>query len=189
MGTPEFLEDCLYEEIPEKARKNVLLVERNDCTFTQKSINVQKEGGKLAIIIDNVVEQSESIIMKDDGKGHSVTIPTVLIGREDGLKMLEYIAQSPTITVSFELKVAQRSDVTLWLDVLDHKNYIFLRNFQSYFARIAPDSTPPPTQSTSASPTPPPAAATTATRIAVSTMGSTAGTRSASTLSRTRGKR
>lgn len=57
MGTPEFLEDCLYEEIPDKARRSVLLVERNDCTFTQKSINVQKEGGKMAVIIDNKVER------------------------------------------------------------------------------------------------------------------------------------
>ncbi len=57
MGTPEFLEDCLYEEIPDKAGRSVLLVERNDCTFTQKSINVQKEGGKMAVIIDNKVER------------------------------------------------------------------------------------------------------------------------------------
>jgi len=95
----------------------------------------------LAVIIDNVVEESESIVMKDDGKGHFVTIPTVLIGREDGLKILDYISQSPIIMVSFELKVASRSDVTLWVDVLDHKNYIFLRNFQPYFKRIAEDGT------------------------------------------------
>lgn len=42
IGIPEFLEDCVYEEIPSDAKKNIILVERNDCTFTQKSINVQK---------------------------------------------------------------------------------------------------------------------------------------------------
>jgi hypothetical protein len=140
LGIPEFLEDCLYEEMPEKSRKSIMLVERNDCTFTQKSINVQKEGGKLAIIMDNVVESPERIVMKDDGKGHSVTIPTVLISKEDGLKMLEFINQNPIIMVSFDLKVTPRSNVTLWLDVLDHKNYIFLRNFNFYFKKMVNDS-------------------------------------------------
>lgn len=58
-----------------------MIVERADCTFTQKSINVQKEGGKLAVIIDNIVEKSQDVVMVDDGKGHFVTIPTVLIGK------------------------------------------------------------------------------------------------------------
>ncbi len=39
--------------------------------------------------------------MKDDGKGHFVTIPTVLINKEDGQKILEYINQHPIISVSF----------------------------------------------------------------------------------------
>lgn len=39
--------------MPSGYAKSILLVERNDCTFTQKSINVQLEGGKLAIIMDS----------------------------------------------------------------------------------------------------------------------------------------
>lgn len=78
--------------------------------------------------------------MRDDGKGHFVTIPTVLIGKEDGYKILEYASQHPIISVAFELTEKEKSDVTLWVDVLDHKNYIFLREFQSYFNRIEQDS-------------------------------------------------
>lgn len=44
--------------------------------------------------------------------------------------------QHPIISVAFELIEKEKSDVTLWIDVLDHKNYIFLREFQSYFSRI-----------------------------------------------------
>ena len=127
--------------------------------------------------------------MKDDGKGHFVTIPTVLISREDGLKILEYISQSPIIMVSFELKVAQSSDVTLWVDVLDHKNYIFLRNFQAYFRRIAEDSTSLIIQSTSTSHTPHQDAVIIATKIAVSTEASIAGIRLDSRLSKMQEKR
>lgn len=88
---------------------------------------MQKEGGKLAIVIDNAVERSENIVMVDDGKGHFVTIPTILIAREDGLKLLEYIQKNPIIMVAFELQVTARSDVKLWVDILDHRNFIFLR--------------------------------------------------------------
>ena len=56
IGTPSVLEDCIFEELPDFSMgAKIILVERNDCTFTQKSINVQKEGGKLAVVIDNTV--------------------------------------------------------------------------------------------------------------------------------------
>lgn len=50
------------------------------------------------------------------------------------------MSQHPIISVAFELTAKERSDVTLWIDVLDHKNYIFLREFQSYFNRVQSDS-------------------------------------------------
>ncbi len=55
--------------------------------------------------------------------------------------MLEYMNQNPIIMVSFDLKPSSRSNVTLWVDILDHKNFIFLRTFQSYFQRIKDSST------------------------------------------------
>ena len=70
------------------------MVERNDCTFTQKSINVQKEGGKLAIIMDNKVESPGDIVMIDDGHGFQVIIPTILISSEDGNKLLAPLSNS-----------------------------------------------------------------------------------------------
>jgi len=47
--------------------------------------NVENIGGHIALIINNVrVEDIESIIMADDGYGKSITIPGVLITKEDG---------------------------------------------------------------------------------------------------------
>lgn len=54
IGTPSVLEDCVFEDLAEQTNtKPILLIERNDCTFTQKSLNAQKEGAKLAVIMDN----------------------------------------------------------------------------------------------------------------------------------------
>lgn len=143
----------------------------------------------MAIIIDNKVERPEDVVMIDDGKGHSVTIPTVMVGKEDGLKMLEYINQNPIIMVSFELKESARSNVTLWIDILDHKNYIFLRTFQSYFKRIADNSNTLIIQSISISHTPPHGAQPIATIIIVSTMENTVGMQWATTSSKTQESR
>ena len=88
--------------MPETSKnKPIILVERNDCTFTQKSINVQKEGGKLAVIMDNnKKEDPGTIVMIDDGRGKQVHIPTVLIGYEDGEKIVEAVkAGSAAISI------------------------------------------------------------------------------------------
>ena len=41
---------------------------------------MQKEGGKLAVIMDNISEDPGQIVMVDDGRGGQVHIPTLLIG-------------------------------------------------------------------------------------------------------------
>jgi hypothetical protein len=42
------------------------------------------QGASLAIIVDNLVENTPSMIMKDDGFGYTVNIPSVFIGEKDG---------------------------------------------------------------------------------------------------------
>ena len=42
-----------------------IMVKRGGCPFVQKSLNIQKIGGKLAILADNLEEDEEGIIMVD----------------------------------------------------------------------------------------------------------------------------
>ena len=88
-------------------------MERNDCTFTQKSINVQKEGGKLAVIMDNTKENPERIVMVDDGKGAQVTIPTILIKQQDGEDILNYVKEDKgvVLSVTFETHVQEKANL------------------------------------------------------------------------------
>ena len=42
-----------------------IMVQRGGCSFVKKSFNIQKIGGKVAIIADNIDENEENVIMID----------------------------------------------------------------------------------------------------------------------------
>jgi hypothetical protein len=69
-----------------------ILVERGGCTFTKKVRNVEDAGASLAIIIDNKVENTADLInMVDDGAGAGIRIPSMIISKRDGDRLLQYI--------------------------------------------------------------------------------------------------
>lgn len=49
---------------------------------------------KLLIIVDNRDEKVESIMMADDGNGYQIDIPSILISKSDGEKILTYLSKS-----------------------------------------------------------------------------------------------
>jgi len=51
-------------------------------------------GVAVAIIIDDSIENIETIIMSDDGTGGGIRIPSMLISREDGKKLIDYLKRS-----------------------------------------------------------------------------------------------
>lgn len=60
------------------------MVDRGSCTFVTKTQNVEKMGGKFAIIVDDKYERTDLIQMIDDGRGYLVHTPAYLISKEDG---------------------------------------------------------------------------------------------------------
>lgn len=63
----------------------IVLVNRGNCSFTQKARNVEHAGGRLAIIIDDKIsENPEDVIMVDDGSGNGIMIPSILISKVNG---------------------------------------------------------------------------------------------------------
>jgi hypothetical protein len=60
--------------------------------------------------MDNIIENPGTIVMADDGKGMQVHIPTILISKEDGEIILEFLQdnnspkrQKVAISVSFDI--------------------------------------------------------------------------------------
>lgn len=67
------------------------MVDRGNCHFVKKVQNIQNFGGMMALISD--YNKETHTVMSDDGQGHSIKIPSFLIGKEDGKKIKEAIHQ------------------------------------------------------------------------------------------------
>ena len=79
----DFSNDFLYDE--DSDLSPIVIVDRGGgCTFTTKVRNIEQLGVKLAIIIDDKVENTEDLIMADDGTGHSINIPSFIIRKKEG---------------------------------------------------------------------------------------------------------
>ena len=68
-----------------------IMVESGGCSYVQKTRNIEKVGGFLAIIIDRDHNKSESDkILGDDGSGSGLRIPAILIDSSDGDELTNY---------------------------------------------------------------------------------------------------
>ena len=65
-----------------------MLVKRGTCKFTQKVLNAQKLGADFVIIYDNETSTRPHIVMKNDGHGHLVSIPSAFVSGTDGKNIL-----------------------------------------------------------------------------------------------------
>ncbi len=72
----------------------IIMVDRGNCTFVTKARNVQNIGGSIALIINNNDENVSNIIMTDDGTGNDIYIQAVLISKQDGEKIKQYIREN-----------------------------------------------------------------------------------------------
>lgn len=62
----------------------ILLVERGNCPFVRKVANAEARGFRAVIVIDNVDENTDNIIMSDNGAGGNLSIPSFLVSKNNG---------------------------------------------------------------------------------------------------------
>ena len=51
-------------------------------------------GVAIAIIIDSNEENVDNVILSDDGTGGGIRIPSMLIGKTDGKKLLDFLKRA-----------------------------------------------------------------------------------------------
>ena len=54
----------------------------SNCTPVTQAKNIERAGGALALIIDDVIERSiTNVFLSDDGRGAGIRIPVMLINK------------------------------------------------------------------------------------------------------------
>ena len=76
--------------------------------------------------------------MADDGHGFKVHIPTILIGQQDGEMLLGHLDDFIEISVTFEVEVRRVAELSIWLDITNHKDMVFMRNFRPVYNKLKP---------------------------------------------------
>jgi hypothetical protein len=57
----------------------------------KKVRNLEAIGVAVVIVVDDAEEDVDNIIMSDDGTGGGIRIPSMLVGKTDGKKLMEFV--------------------------------------------------------------------------------------------------
>jgi hypothetical protein len=68
-----------------------MIADRGGCPFVQKVRNMEEAGVAMGIVVDNSDEDISEIVMSDDGTGAGIRIPSVLISKNDGQKLIDFL--------------------------------------------------------------------------------------------------
>ena len=60
----------------------------------KKVRNMENIGVSVAIIIDDSEENIESVVMSDDGTGGGIRIPSMIISKSDGKKLIDFLRRA-----------------------------------------------------------------------------------------------
>lgn len=104
-------------------------MDRGVCSFVTKVRNIEKFGMKLAFIADSQEEESENLIMTDDGSGHSINIPSFIIRKKDATIIKATLKDNQKVYIKAELEMAHpdnRVEYELWYSTIIDIDYELL---------------------------------------------------------------
>ena len=73
------------------ARAPFVLADRGGCSFVTKVRNIEEAGGAVGIVIDSSDEDIKYVAMSDDGSGAGIRMPSMLISKSDGMKIIDFL--------------------------------------------------------------------------------------------------
>ena len=86
--------------------RGAVMVRRGGCSFVTKTLNAQKIGARLAIIMDNVEENEDNIIMIDSkNQGDLVRIPTYMISNHEGEALYKALLDGQHVVLKYSLEM------------------------------------------------------------------------------------
>lgn len=114
-----------------------MIADRGDCSFVKKVRNMEEAGVALAIIVDNRNENIDEIVMSDDGTGSGIRIPSVLISKTDGEKLVNFMrtagqAELDQISVLIDFDMTRpdnRVEYDMWYSSSNDLALDFIQDF------------------------------------------------------------
>lgn len=116
---------------------NIVLVRRGKCSFTTKVKVAYKKGAHAVIIVDREDSDLTSaslkhIIVGDDGYGDAIHIPSVLVAKQEGGKLMDAAKKSEVIVqLSWDMPKNHIVGVDLWLSSGSSESQQFMKKFAS----------------------------------------------------------
>ena len=119
----------------------VLVEATTKCSFVTQTRNIERQGGALALIIDNVNENITNVMLSDDGTGAGIRIPAMLINKKQGDILKKYIMNGddlPILKAEFNVArdVENKVKTELWYTSSDDRSLDFIRNMGEYLTPI-----------------------------------------------------
>ena len=68
-----------------------MLADRGNCSFVSKVRNMEDAGAAVGIVVDSSEEDVTDVVMSDDGTGGGIRMPSMLISKRDGLKLIDFL--------------------------------------------------------------------------------------------------
>ena len=124
----------------------IFLVDRGGCSFVTKVRNIQNNGGSLAVIIDDKIDEDVTkVIMSDDGTGAGITIPSMLISRKDGELLKQFLtssdpelAKKASLSAEFVIQNDNNDVVAeIWYTSSNDRALDFIKNFFDDYKKLA----------------------------------------------------
>lgn len=115
---------------------DVALVRRGGCTFVTKVLTAQNKGAHAVVVVDREestlsAKEIQKVVMSNDGYGDKVKVPSVLISRFEGQKLIE-AAKSGAVIVELVWDIP-RNDVVVadfWMSSASQETSEFLTRFK-----------------------------------------------------------
>lgn len=97
----------------------------------------------MALIMDETEEDISDIIVSDDGTGAGIRIPAMLINKNDGESLINFLVgkgkdKSVSLTAEFLMPISNNNvvEATLWYTSSDDRSLDFIKNMKYYIEPI-----------------------------------------------------
>lgn len=124
----------------------IVFIKRGVCSYVQKVRNAEHGGSKLAVIVDEKNDENiKYISMLNDGTGNGIVIPSVLINKDPGNIIIDFltdnedsVAKNVKFMINFNMNHPDNHvEYHLLLSTYQDRALDFIADFKSYHASLA----------------------------------------------------